>query len=87
VYRLTCTKVKQRRKPNAIKKLYELPYTGYVYDLTTANHHFQAGVGCIIVHNTDSNFSCYRIRENIEKVNEEDSLELWKKIIDRIFIR
>jgi len=26
----------------------------YVYDLTTANHHFQAGVGDIIVHNTDS---------------------------------
>ena len=26
----------------------------YVYDLTTENHHFQAGVGCIIVHNTDS---------------------------------
>ena len=54
----------------------------YVYDLTTENHHFQAGVGCIIVHNTDSNFSCYRIRENIENVNEEDSLELWKKISD-----
>ncbi len=26
----------------------------YVYDLTTANHHFQAGIGNIIVHNTDS---------------------------------
>jgi DNA polymerase elongation subunit (family B) len=25
-----------------------------VYDLTTANHHFQAGIGDIIVHNTDS---------------------------------
>ena len=25
-----------------------------VYDLTTENHHFQAGVGSIIVHNTDS---------------------------------
>jgi len=54
----------------------------YVYDLTTENHHFQAGVGSIIVHNTDSNFSCYRIRENVEKVNEEESLELWKQIID-----
>jgi len=31
---------------------------------------------------TDSNFSCYRIRENVEKVNEDDSLELWKKIVD-----
>lgn len=28
----------------------------YVYDLTTSNHHFQAGVGEMIVHNTDSVF-------------------------------
>lgn len=28
----------------------------YVYDLTTDNHHFAAGVGSIIVHNTDSVF-------------------------------
>lgn len=28
----------------------------YVYDLTTANHHFQAGIGSMIVHNTDSIF-------------------------------
>ena len=26
----------------------------YVYDLTTDNHHFHAGHGCLIVHNTDS---------------------------------
>ncbi|HSW77051.1 MAG TPA: DNA polymerase domain-containing protein [Candidatus Saccharimonadales bacterium] len=26
----------------------------YVYDLETENHHFCAGVGCIVVHNTDS---------------------------------
>lgn len=26
----------------------------FVYDLTTANHHFHAGVGALIVHNTDS---------------------------------
>jgi DNA polymerase elongation subunit (family B) len=26
----------------------------YVYDLETENHHFGAGIGCIIVHNTDS---------------------------------
>lgn len=28
----------------------------YVYDLTTENHHFQAGNGNIVVHNTDSIF-------------------------------
>jgi len=27
---------------------------GYVYDLTTDNHHFAAGVGDLVVHNTDS---------------------------------
>lgn len=30
------------------------PTSQYVYDLETENHHFSAGVGCIIVHNTDS---------------------------------
>ncbi len=28
----------------------------YVYDLETENHHFSAGIGEIIVHNTDSNY-------------------------------
>lgn len=33
---------------------WNVPYEGYVYDLTTDNHKFQAGIGDIIVHNTDS---------------------------------
>ena len=56
ICRLTFTKNSQRVNPIAIKKLYEIPYEGYVYDLTTSNHHFQAGVGNMIVHNTDSIF-------------------------------
>lgn len=28
----------------------------YVYDLETENHHFSAGVGRLVVHNTDSNY-------------------------------
>lgn len=40
----------------AITKLHIIPYSGYVYDLTTDNHHFQAGVGKLVVHNTDSIF-------------------------------
>jgi hypothetical protein len=28
----------------------------YVYDLTTSNHHFSAGIGKLVVHNTDSCF-------------------------------
>jgi len=31
-------------------------YSDYVYDLTTENHHFAAGIGNMIVHNTDSVF-------------------------------
>ena len=34
----------------------EILYSGYVYDLTTENHHFAAGIGNMIVHNTDSVF-------------------------------
>lgn len=32
----------------------DCPEDSYVYDLTTANHHFHAGTGGLIVHNTDS---------------------------------
>ncbi len=41
---------------NKIKKIELLSENTdiYVYDLTTENHHFQAGIGDIIVHNTDS---------------------------------
>jgi len=56
IFRLNLTKNTQRKDPNKIKKMYEIPYTGFVYDLTTDNHHFQAGVGKMIVHNTDSCF-------------------------------
>ena len=57
IYRMTCTKSCQRKDPDAIKRIREIIiYTGFVYDLTTENHHFQAGVGKMIVHNTDSIF-------------------------------
>jgi DNA polymerase delta subunit 1 len=37
-----------------IQSMTEIPYHGYVYDVTTDNHHFAAGVGDLVVHNTDS---------------------------------
>lgn len=40
--------------PNAITSITEIPYNGYVYDLTTKSNTFQAGIGSMIVHNTDS---------------------------------
>lgn len=54
VYTLNITKDKQQKEPHTIKKIIELGVTEqYVYDLETENHHFQAGIGEMIVHNTD----------------------------------
>jgi DNA polymerase elongation subunit (family B) len=39
-----------------------IPYEGYVYDLTTDNHHFAAGIGNLIVHNTDSVFFTFNLQ-------------------------
>jgi len=67
---------------DAIKKIEEWKEPEeYVYDLTTENHHFHAGVGSMIVHNTDSIFSCYRFRENTALVSKPTALKIWKKII------
>jgi DNA polymerase elongation subunit (family B) len=66
IYRMTLTKNSQRKDSNAIKKIEELPLsTDYVYDLETENHHFAAGVGKLIVHNTDSIFIDFNL-QNIE---------------------
>jgi len=63
IYRITMTNKNQRKNPNAIKKMYEIPYDGYVYDLTTENHHFAAGIGNMIVHNTDSVFFTFNLQD------------------------
>jgi DNA polymerase elongation subunit (family B) len=40
-----------------LRKIFNLSgYNRMVYDLTTVNHHFHAGCGSLIVHNTDSVF-------------------------------
>jgi DNA polymerase elongation subunit (family B) len=78
IYRLTLTTKKQRKNPFAVKKLHEIDYSGYVYDLTTENHHFAAGVGNMIVHNTDSVFFKFNLtdKETGEKIVGEKALEL-----------
>jgi hypothetical protein len=71
IYRITCTKSYQRKNPDAIKRIRVIPdYEGYVYDLTTENHHFQAGIGKMIVHNTDSIFVKF------PNANLENSIQL-----------
>ena len=61
-YRVMMTKKIQKIKPFAIKKMMEISYTGYVYDLTTENHHFAAGIGNLVVHNTDSVFYTFNLQ-------------------------
>lgn len=56
IYRVTMTTSTQRKNPLAVKKVHPVDFGAdqYVYDVTTANHHFHAGVGRLVVHNTDS---------------------------------
>ena len=65
------------KNPNAIKKMHCIDYNGYVYDLTTDNHHFAAGVGDLIVHNTDSVFFTFNLQtpEGVP-IRGKDALEI-----------
>lgn len=57
IFRLTATRKwkRQRKDPSEIKKIHDFGVSNvFVYDLETENHHFSAGVGQMIVHNTDS---------------------------------
>jgi hypothetical protein len=61
-----------------IKKMQEIKYSGFVYDLTTENHHFAAGVGNMIVHNTDSVFFTFNLQnpETGENIRGKPALEM-----------
>ena len=69
---------KTKKYSNAIKKMQEIEYTGFVYDLTTDNHHFAAGVGNMIVHNTDSVFFTFNLENHKtgEKIRGKPALEM-----------
>jgi len=57
IFRLNISNNNQRYSSTKIKKIELLrEEEENVYDLTTYNHHFHAGVGELIVHNTDSVF-------------------------------
>jgi DNA polymerase elongation subunit (family B) len=62
---------------NRIEYIREIPYQGYVYDLTTENHHFAAGIGNLIVHNTDSVFFTFNLEkpDTGEKIRGRPALE------------
>jgi hypothetical protein len=72
-----------------VRTIEEFEYDGeYVYDLETESHHFQSGIGSMIVHNTDSvmtkipslDVSPEEIQEDFEKIEsgEEPELPLFK---------
>ena len=61
IYRITIYCYTENNKNGSIKKMDIIEYNGYVYDLTTNNHHFAAGIGNIIVHNTDSVFFTFNL--------------------------
>ena len=67
-----------KKSSKNVKKMHEIPYEGYVYDLTTENHHFAAGVGNMIVHNTDSVFFTFNLEnpETGEKISGKPALEM-----------
>lgn len=51
--------------------------TEYVYDLTTENHHFAAGIGSLIVHNTDSVFFTFNLQTPEGKpIRGKEALEI-----------
>ena len=67
----------KRKNPIAIKKIIDIQYNGYVYDLTTENHHFAAGVGNLIVHNTDSVFYTFNLQTpDGQPIRGKDALEI-----------
>jgi DNA polymerase elongation subunit (family B) len=67
----------QNFNPNSIQYLYQIPYEGYVYDLTTDNHHFAAGVGSMIVHNTDSVFFTFNLQTpDGQPIRGKEALEI-----------
>lgn len=62
-----------------VRNMIELDYCDdYVYDLTSENHHFAAGVGNLIVHNTDSVFFTFNLEnpDTGEKISGKPALEM-----------
>ena len=81
IYRITCTKNLQRKNPDCVKKITTLDsssyHNDYVYDLTTENHHFAAGIGNMIVHNTDSVFFKFNLKDTDgNKIVGREALEI-----------
>ena len=74
---VVCPILQQLTIEKQIISMIEIPYEGYVYDLTTENHHFAAGVGNLIVHNTDSVFFTFNLQTPDGKpIRGKEALEI-----------
>jgi DNA polymerase elongation subunit (family B) len=78
---LCTTKIQNSSNNSKIQKIEYLSAYGedkFVYDLTTDNHHFAAGVGNMIVHNTDSVFFTFNLKDpkNGENIRGKKALEV-----------
>ena len=92
IFRLTITENFQRRVSNKIKKIsIEESKYDYVYDIETENGHFQAGIGDIIVKNTDSIMIRMKYNRDDWIQNRKDSFHLGEEcaqiLTDDIFNR
>jgi len=76
---------------NVVKKIIELPNTTqYVYDIETENHHFGAGIGNLIVHNTDSIYisipeKCFAEHDKLYYTGKISKLEYWTRLVEETF--
>ena len=63
---------------DAVTNMTPIPYTGFVYDLTTDSNHFAAGIGNMIVHNTDSVFFTFNLqdKETGQPIRGQKALEM-----------
>lgn len=72
------------KKVKSITDVTNLYKGEYVYDLTTSNHHFQAGIGSLIVHNTDSVMVKFNVGDLRGDEAIKKSFELGEEAADRI---
>jgi DNA polymerase elongation subunit (family B) len=78
-YRIDFESKKSVDTRKQVSHMEEIPeYMGYVYDLTTENHHFAAGIGEMVVHNTDSVFFTFNLEDpkTGKKITGKDALEI-----------
>jgi DNA polymerase elongation subunit (family B) len=81
--------IEKKHDDNVVVSLKEINYSNndYVYDFTTDNHHFAAGVGNIIVHNTDSVYLTapdhyYVELDKLYESGQLDKIDYWSKLVE-----